>query len=208
MRFSAVLASLALGPLAGPALADSTSPLHRDEGAPGGGDVQWLYWSPLCVEETITDVGGGMFEYSYRFTNVDTNHIWHFIVYMRLADLENSSTWATHPMWGQETRDLGNTHENYDARNLDPTLVMTASTWSPDWPNPKDPIVPGEMVAGFTFLAPGLDPEPKYYAYETVENGWAGWNGNTDFLAAVGLTCTGPTVVSARDWGGIKALYR
>jgi hypothetical protein len=168
-------------------------------------DIQWGYWSPLCVLETITDLGGGFYEYSYSFENVDAAHIWHFGVYSVLTDLTPTASWSTHPLWMTGASPLDGVHPAYDARNLDPQLQWVSNTWGPDWPNTTDPINPGETVSGFSYIAPGLDTAPKYYFYETVESGYAG---ETGVVAAVGQTCTEPVSVESHSWGGIKTLYR
>lgn len=61
-----------------------------------------------------------------------------------------------------------------------------------------------EHSSGFSFIAPWLDNNPKYYYYETIESGYAG---QTGYLAAVGLPNLGPTAVVDGTWGRIKSLY-
>ena len=106
-----------------------------DAGGGGERQAQWLYDSPLCVEETITDVGSGMYEYSYAFVNVDTAHIWHFGVWSNFAAVTTSATWDTHPQWSHATLDVGAAAPPYDGRNLDPGILWAGATWGPNWPN-------------------------------------------------------------------------
>ena len=92
----------------------------------------------------------------------------------------------------------------YDGRNLDPDIVAFAATNAPDWPDTIDPIVPGETVQGFTFTAYTYNNSPKWYFYETVEDGYAG---DTGHVAAVGLT-TPYVAVESQTWSDVKAMYR
>jgi hypothetical protein len=184
-----------------PALAENPPSIGGSGGDPA---VQWLYPSPLCVEETITDAGGGRWEYSYSFVNVDAAHIWHFGVWSNLPTVVTTAVWDTHPLWDHFPLHIEDVHEAYDGRNLDPGILWMATTWGPDWPNTTDPIVPNEAVAGFAYQAPAFDDSPKWYYYETVEGGWAPENGG--YLAAVGMTCV-PTPTEAVTWGRIKASF-
>ena len=166
--------------------------------------IQWLYWSPLCVEEVITPVSGN-YRYSYGFENVDTAHLWHFVVCAPFGALQTPTPFAEHPLWMAGYIHLNDVHEAYDIRNLDPSLQFAMNTWGPDWPNTTDPISPGDTVTGFSFIAPVHDDGPKYYFYETIESGWAR---ETGYVAAVGQTCGGSTAVERGTWGALKAIYR
>jgi hypothetical protein len=177
----------------------------RDSGSePAPTDVQWLYWSPLCVQEVITELGGGEYRYLYFFENVDTNHIWHFGVYTPFAPLWPTATWDTRPTWSAGTVEIWDVLPPYDARTVDPAILQLANTWAPEY-GADDPIDPGEIVSGFSFVAPVFDASPKLYFYETTESGYAG---KTGFVAAIGTTCTSPVSVESASWGGVKALYR
>lgn len=171
-------------------------------------DIVWLYDSPLTVYEEITDLGGGLFEYYFSFENVDDKHIWHFGVYTTFDIFDISNTWDTREnSWSTiYENDLPNINPPvYDARNLNPDLSAICSTFGGIWPDNTDPIVPGEFVQGFTFVASTNDDSPKLYLYETVEDGWAS---GTGFIAAIGFTQPGPVAVESTTWSGVKALYR
>jgi hypothetical protein len=173
-------------------------------GGEGDRSAQWLYDSPLCVVETITDLGGGLWEYSYQFENTDTNHLWHFGVWSNFDPVTSTATWSTHPAWAFGQVQIDGVSPEYDGRNLDANIRYLANTWGPSFPNTTDPINPGEVVDGFKYIASQFDDSPKYYFYETVESGWAVNNGG--FLAAVGQTC-GPVPVEEVSWGRIKTEY-
>lgn|GEM_PF-3128718 len=199
-------AVLGLTFLACPAFADPDPSL-----ATLGGDlegtraVQWLYDSPLCVQETITDLGGGQYQYSYSFFNNDTNHIWHFGVWATFPSASSPTEFVQHLEWNKSWNVIADLYPEYDATNLDPNIAIMTSTWSLEWQYATDPINPGEFVSGFSFVAPAYDNSPKYYFYETLESGYVVEDG---FLAAVGTTSSGPSAVENASWGGIKALYR
>jgi hypothetical protein len=167
--------------------------------------VQWLYDSPLCVTETITDLGGGSYQYTYSFTNADPGHIWHFGVWSAFGYVYSIASWAGHPEWEYSAGSIDALLPEYDGRNLDPAITWLANTWGPNWPDTYDPINPGEAVTGFSFVADGYDDGPKWYFYETTESGYAGYTG---YLAAVGQTGGGPSPTEPDTWTRIKALYR
>jgi len=179
-----VLVAIALPLIA--VAADERSPSDR-----GGSEpeitraVNYLYESPLVVWEEITDIGGGLYLYSYSFQNVDSNHIWFFGVWTEFYGVAFNTTFDGHPEWSGGAYDVADILEVYDARNLDPDIVMDANTWGPGWPNTTDPINPGDSVEGFSYTAPVYDDSPKWYFYETIESGYAG---DTGYVAAVGLT--------------------
>lgn len=187
--------------------ADLSSPLLDPDADPDPDamrDVVYLYDSPLIVWEEIVDLGGGQYQYTYRFENVDSANIWHFGVWTMFGPIESISTWLGHDAWVYSSGDIIDIYPAYDGRNLNPDIVFVANTWGPNWPDTDDPIVPGEYVEGFSYVGDYFDDSPKWYFYETIESGYAG---DTGFVAAVGLT--GSVVANeARTLGQIRALYR
>jgi hypothetical protein len=106
-------------------------------------DLAYLYESPLTVYEEITDIGGGLFQYSYHFENVDNKNIWHFGIYTTFMIVETTSTWAELSSWGiGVVNDLDSLYPEYDPRNLNPDLVAVAYTYGPNWPFTTDPEPP------------------------------------------------------------------
>ena len=182
------------------------SPPFLDGNIPvGSRDIVWLYDSPLTVYEEIIDLGGDLYGYTYSFENVDEKHLWHFAVYTTFEVEAATATWDTHPQWGTiHSNDLDLLPLHYDARNLDPDIVAIASTYSLDYPDITGSIFPGETVQGFTITAYTYDNSPKWYCYETVEDGWAAETGH---VAAVGLT-TPYVAVESQTWSDVKAMYR
>ena len=166
-------------------------------------EIQWLYWSPLCVEESITSQGNE-FLYSYSFLNVNTAHIWHIAVYTTFQPLQPPTPFVEHPIWTAGYMPVSAIHSAYDPSSLDPNLTFGINTWGPEYPNTTDPVNPGETVTGFSYVTTVYDDAPKYYLYETIESGWAQ---ETGYVAAVGQTCDGATPVEHHTWGAIKAVY-
>jgi len=71
-------------------------------GGSGGNSVSWNYLSPLNVIETIADLGGGSYQYSYSLVNVDTSPIWHLGIYTSFVTQgETGGTqFSGHASWG------------------------------------------------------------------------------------------------------------
>ncbi len=168
-------------------------------------DIAWLYDSPLTVYEEIVDLGDGAYSYSYSFLNVDDKHLWHFGVFVVFPIDGAFHTWESLPEWEMDIFQVAGLTPEYDPINLNPDLLTGANTWGPGWPNTTHPISPGDYVEGFTFIAYSYDPSPKLFFYETVEDGYAV---DTDFIAAIGYTQSGPVAVEPTKWGEVKALYR
>ena len=191
-----------------PRFASGNDPAAPRPGQDGDQDssrtVSYLYYSPLIVWEEISDLGGGVYRYSYRFENVDSNHIWHFGVWTTFDFTEFETSWSDHPLWYGNTRSIETVYSVYDGRNLDPDIIYSSNTWARDWPDTPDPISPGAFVEGFSFTATVHDDSPKWYFYETIESGWAY---ETGFVAAVGLTGS-VVAVEAHPLSRVKALFR
>ena len=152
--------------------------------------ISYDHWSVLNVVETITDLGDGTWHYSYQFTNTDTSGIWHFGVYLRSTILTGSSTlFSQTPTWyTDDGLPIDDVYPVYDARNLDPSIVMLKTTWAPDWQYTSNPIPVGAYVSGYSFIADVYDPSPKYYFYEFVGS----YAVETGYVTAVGLTDSEP----------------
>ena len=163
--------------------------------------VSYDHWSVINVVETITDLGGGMWQYSYEFTNTESAPSWHFYVWTTFdAGTNTQTTFDQTPSWTANGHDINAVITEYDARNLDPGIIWMSQTWAPSWPNSPDSIPVGAYVSGFTYIANVYDPSPKYYGYETHGN----YAGNMGYITAVGLTGEeGPTVSIYTD----KATY-
>lgn len=93
----------------------------------------------------------------------------------------------------------------YDARSRYPEIVSVAATWDLNGQFATNPIVPGAVVQGFYYFASVLDNSPKYYFYETKEDGYAVYTG---IVAAVGQTEEGLVATSNETWDSVKALFR
>lgn len=170
--------------------------------------LAWLYDSPLTVFEEITPIGGGLYKYSYSFSNTDSNHIWHFAVFTNFEVLLPATSFSEFPLWNTSRLNVQYIEPTYDPRNIDPNIIGAGNTWlgyEPSHPNPDNPIPPETFVEGFSFIGTELNPNPKYYLYETVESGYAQYTG---FVAAVGLTETGVVATQESTWDEVKSLYR
>ena len=148
--------------------------------------VSYDHWSVLNVVETITDLGDGTWQYSYEFTNTDTSDIWHFGVWLHSTILPGSSTlFSQTPTWSTDDGvPIDSIGSAYDARNLDPDIVLGKNTWAPGWQYTTDPIPVGTYVSSYSFIANVHDPSPKYYFYEFVDS----YAAETGYVTAVGLT--------------------
>ena len=182
-------------------------PSFCNESSKGTHYIDYLYESPNTVSETITDLGGGLYEYSYSFNNVDDKHIWHVAVYTAFAIEEISNVWVGYPGW--ETLHIAdfdaNLVDEYDPRQIDPDLVTSVACYGPNWPDTSEPIQPGSYVSGFSYTANFYDSGPKLYIYETVEDGYAG---DTGIIAATGMTQQGTVATVVETWGQLKTLFR
>ena len=139
----------------------------------------------LTVFETIVDVGGGMWEYSYSFTSDEPASIWHLFLYTPYTAIGSGTTFPN-----QFGYNLDAVSAPYDARNLDLTLVHTLSMW-------YEPLGGGNGVsqgggASFSFRADVFDANAKLFAYETDVSGHAGTGvgsaGSLGQVAAIGYT--------------------
>jgi len=184
----------------------AASPLEGTQERDTNG-IAWLYDSPLTVSEEITAIDGGLYQYSYSFLNTDSKHIWHFAVYTDFVVEEISRIWTDYSDWGILHIDDfdANLVEEYDPREYYPNLITSVACYGPNWPDTTEPINPGSYVSGFSYTTSVLDSGPKFYIYETVEDGYAG---DTGFIAAVGLTEAGVVATQESTWGEVKSLYR
>ena len=165
--------------------------------------VSWLYDSPLTVYETITDLGGGSYLYSYQFQNVDSSIIWNFGVYDSFGTQPlTQSSWTGYPTWSYSQGNVDEVFDFYNPDNIDSSINFVAYTW--DW-NDATGIQPGETVEGFSYIDYEFDPNPKLYFYETSDSGYANENGG--FVAAIGWTFGDVTASEGITWSSLKALY-
>jgi len=159
-------------------------------GGSGGNSIAWNYLSPLNVIETITDLGGGSYQYEYSFTNVDTSPIWHFGIATNFVTNGGAggSLPGGHASWGGPAWvPNSNMLANYVATNLDPANLGHTNTWTTPWQDSATSIQVGEVVSGFSFTASVYDSSAKDYFYETIASGYTQTNG-TGNVAAVGTT--------------------
>ena len=158
-------------------------------GVPSGDSVSYDHWSVLNVFETITDMGGGTYKYSYEFTNTEPTAIWHFGVWTTFSTgavttFDQTGTWPVH-----DSHDINAVATEYDARNLDPPIIWLSHTHDSGFPTSPNPIPVGAYVSGFSFTASVLDGSPKLYYYEIY-----GSYAVTDpegKLTAIGITVPG-----------------
>ncbi len=171
--------------------------------------LNWEYWSPLTVTETITDIGGGDFRYEYSFENVDTSPIWHFGVYTNFtANSENLFT--EYVLWdGPIVSQIDTLYPEYDARNLDSSInyMISGSANGGVDGYADNSIMPDEIASGFSFTSSVFNSSPKHYMYETIASGWIKTNG-TGKVAAVGTTVPEPITISLFGFGALIILKR
>ncbi len=157
--------------------------------------VVWQYSSPLTVTETITDIGGGDWQYEYSFQNVDTSPIWMFGIYLPFQTYEGSSyesSFTGCSSWNLDHDDIDLVSQQYDGRNLDSNIIKLVTTYTEPVLDETTAIPLSASVSGFHFTASVLDTSPKHYFYETIASGFA-WN--TGEVAAVGTTVPEPSTI-------------
>jgi hypothetical protein len=169
--------------------------------------INWNYSSPLNVIETITNLGGGSYQYEYSFINVDTSPIWNIGIYTTFGGTANVTNFTGYPTWGSATDAITDVLPEYDARNLDPSILEVPHTWTMPWEDPVTSIQVGASVSGFSFTAPTYDASPKYYSYETLASGYTQTNG-TGNVAAVGQTIPEPTTIALLGLGALSLIRR
>jgi hypothetical protein len=192
---------VAIGLLSRPASADSSP----TEGSPGSGDtIVYDHSSVLTVVETIT-YSGGVYTYSYSFTNVETDYIWLFFVYERsLEPVSSLTSFAERTNWNPYYGSIGTRAFIYDARNLDPAITGLVEDDPPDWTfsgTTAYPISVGMSVSGFSFKSSSYDPNPQYYGYELHGN----YGVVSGKVSAVGLTCIVSRVIPEVPLGTVMA---
>jgi hypothetical protein len=174
-----------------------------------GNTMEWYYWSPITVVETINNLGGGSYRYNYSFVNVDVSPIWHFGINTTFITqgMTGGTKFTGHDSWWSppDWLSVSEMYYRYDARNIDPAIVGTTNTssYSPTF----DAIQVGEAASGYSFTASIYDPSPKYYYYETIASGYTRTNG-TGKVAAVGLTVPEPGTVLLVGLGSLALMRR
>ena len=151
----------------------------------------------LTVVESIESLGGGVWEYTYSFTNDDPDAIWHFLLYTAFDTV--SATATGFPNNAGASIDLTAVAEPYDPHNIDPLLTDSTNMWYPSFGGP-DGLFNGSP-ATLTFQATVFDESPKLFAYETIVSGYAGDSfgpaGEQGMVAAIGYTGAVPAPPAA-----------
>lgn len=169
-----------------PTYAYIDNPFDNPGDSENSGTIFYDHWSVLAVVETITDIGGGTWKYSYEFTNTETDYIWLFWVYTTFYT-SAPTTFVEKPNWVIDIYDIEYVHPIFDARNLDSGITQLIGAYPADWTwqgTTADPIYIDMTVSGFSFQANVYDPRPKYYGYELHGN----YGAVTGNVSAVGLT--------------------
>lgn len=157
--------------------------------------IDWEYWSPLTVTETITDIGGGDYQYEYSFENVDTSPIWTFAVFGTFS-ATSDQTFSGYNWIDPFSIPIEATATFYDGRNLDPDITQITISGVDAWVDgdPTDSIQISELASGVSYTATSFDSSPKYYFYCTIDSGRVTHNG-TGKVAAVGTTVPEPMTI-------------
>ncbi len=166
---------------------------------PAQAEIDWDYWSPLEVVETISDIGEGDFLYEYSFENVDSSPIWSFAIYTTEnmgTMIEPQDSFSGYTNWvGPYYYDIKSVDSVYDARNLDSNIIgiVASSNEQGGGGNPIYSIPVNSTASGFSYICDVYDPNPKYYCYNTIASGPPNYQyGGDGKVAAVGTTIPEP----------------
>ena len=155
-------------------------PINPIDGSTPTNSVSFLYNSLISVSTQTADLGSGVFEYNFSFTNTDTSNIWHFIIW---ATASTSNAVGSLPFF-DNGHSLDSVATQYDARNLDSNLTWTVHMWDTPFGGPNGVQVGANGTFAFrtSYLADSF-----LFGYETGASGWSQTNAGGD-LAAVGTT--------------------
>ena len=159
--------------------------------------------APFDVIETISDLGGGHWQYDYTFTNSDPDAIWNFQIY---TDWTTSS--PTAPKSGTIAADFSvdGIVAPYDPRNIEPSTLWVSHFYATDWSSAPYgasayAIQSGETMTGFGFTARHIRPirqavrpttRAQNYAYYSKEVSAYGYTAPTpEPVTLVLLACSG-----------------
>ena len=140
-------------------------------GGTGGNTLVAYGANNLSVVESIADLGGGTWEYTYSLKSSDPSNVWFFFVYTSFPTSNHTAT--PFPLGGNRS-DLDVVYAPYDARNIDPTLTEVSSAWYTPFGGSNGIMTGG--TGSLSFQADVLDTAPKLFAYETGASGYAGGN--------------------------------
>jgi len=170
----------------------------------GSHSVSYDHWSVVMVIETITDLGGGTWKYSYEFTNTEASSIWIVGVWTTFQTNAPFTTFTQMDpfgTWIAYSHDINVAFVEYDARNLDPNILWLSATHDTPFPASPNPIPSGAHVSGFSFTANVLNTSPKYYWYEL----WGSWAHQLGYVTAVGLTVPTLQVIPEVPFGTVMS---
>ena len=170
--------------------------------------LDWEYDSPLTVNETITDIGGGDYRYEYSFENVDNSTIWNFLLYTEF-ETQDQSTFDGYDVWTTPNAyEAGSLPYYYDPSILDSDISYGMGSSYEYWFYGEEfGIQVNQIVTGFSFTSSIFNNAPKYYVYCTVASGRPIWNG-TGEVAAVGTTVPEPITISLFGLGALALFKR
>ena len=163
--------------------------------------IDWEYLSPLTVTETITDIGGGDYQYEYSFENVDISPIWYFGVFSDFTTVGDQSFFG-HNWVGPHVGSVSASATELDGRNLDSDIMwLTVSSYEAGaGGDPSDSILIDESAFGFSYIASVYDTTPKHYFYCAIGTE-APWYSESGKVTAVGTTVPEPVTLFLFSFG-------
>ncbi|MEW6601008.1 MAG: hypothetical protein AB1499_08560 [Nitrospirota bacterium] len=153
-------------------------------------DINYLHESPLDIQQSINDMGNGLWEYNFSFINTDSSPIWHLLLYTTENTTDLTSSFEHAGSFLIETA-----YSPYDPRHIDPSLTYANTIfYGADLYNFATYGLDVGAAATMSFQS-AYQGYNFLYVYETVDSGYAHTNGG--YVASMGYTSIVPEPISS-----------